>query len=329
LTSLLVESLLFGCFAVLYLISLWILVFEFRRRSHGSASMGIWLCVVVTFMVVLAMGHLVLDGDNIIRIFSQPDASGSCPGASLSDFASPSQNARLIAGMTITAVLSLVGDSFMLYRIFVVWDRAWRPLILPIVCILGMLSGAIACQYEFYHAGPSLAEALYTPGLYMSMVTYLTCSLAANLSILALLVGRLLWYDRAMRRYRLHARPSLTRRVARTIVQSEAMHSTMVIINLAAYAARSDSLLVATNALPSLIGISFTLIITHFGLYELAEGARGGLCHIDVETPDTAVRRVSHGRSSLPLAFSRHPNATRSSLNDDGKDQTDSSSQSS
>ncbi|KAI0758643.1 hypothetical protein BD413DRAFT_599154 [Trametes elegans] len=124
---------------------------------------------------------------------------------------------------------------------------------------------------------------------------------------MTLLVGRLLWYDKEIWRYRIKGRRSLSRRVARTIVQSEALHSIMVVMNLAAYAARSNLVVVTANALPPLIGISFTLIITHFGLYELTERARDQhvpTLYVDVEMPPPVlhISAWTDGPSSVCLS---------------------------
>ncbi|KAI0764141.1 hypothetical protein BD413DRAFT_194384 [Trametes elegans] len=200
LTSLLIESLLFGCFCVLYLVSLWTLAF--RRRSHGpSDSIGKCFLVMVTVMLVLSMTHLVIIGENIIWSFSDYNGPGGVSAALLS----PRRDTSLIASMAITAVLTLAVDNFMVrstpsaprsadckpirpqtqvYRIFVVWDRAWLPIVLPSVCMFGTVAGAAACAYEFYHARLGITQAMYSEQrMYVALATFLACSLAANLVI--------------------------------------------------------------------------------------------------------------------------------------------------
>lgn len=55
LVGLLIDGLLFGCFSVLYSISLWILVYKHRRHGRGSTRLGVWMFAIVTVMFLLAL----------------------------------------------------------------------------------------------------------------------------------------------------------------------------------------------------------------------------------------------------------------------------------
>ncbi|OJT04210.1 hypothetical protein TRAPUB_5087 [Trametes pubescens] len=77
-------------------------------------------------------------------------------------------------------------------------------------------------------------------------------------------------HDRIIRNYRADVPgPTIPWRVARTIVQSEAVYSATILANLILYATRSTGFFVTAYMLPPLVGISFTLIITHSGFDEI------------------------------------------------------------
>ncbi len=101
-------------------------------------------------------------------------------------------------------------------------------------------------------------------------------------------------HDRIIRNYRADVPgPTMPWRVARTIVQSEAVYSATILANLILYATRSTGFFVTAYMLPPLVvsarpysrvcnlspqaradvclwqGISFTLIITHSGFDEI------------------------------------------------------------
>ncbi|KAI0631555.1 hypothetical protein C8Q77DRAFT_1127552 [Trametes polyzona] len=103
------------------------------------------------------------------------------------------------------------------------------------------------------------------------MTAYFAITLLTNISISALLIGRILWVQRTIRTYRAGHRavPKGTRRAVRVVMQSETAYSVAVVFNLAAYLARSELVFITFASLPSLVGISFTLMITSIGLNEL------------------------------------------------------------
>ncbi|EIW52815.1 uncharacterized protein TRAVEDRAFT_31879 [Trametes versicolor FP-101664 SS1] len=77
-------------------------------------------------------------------------------------------------------------------------------------------------------------------------------------------------YDSIVRRYcTTTPGPTVHRKVARTIVQSEAVYSASILAQLVLYLTHSTYFLVAGYIFPPLVGISFTLIITHVGFDDI------------------------------------------------------------
>ncbi|KAL1943749.1 hypothetical protein VTO73DRAFT_4194 [Trametes versicolor] len=265
LTGLLLEGILFGCFTILYPISLWMLVYKHRRR--GYTRLGMFLFAIVTTMFLLALTHLALLADDVIEDFANHSAVANGP---LIFLVSGSGHSTTVASIVIHAVVSWIGDIFMTYRVFVIWNRSWKAIILPCLLFMGTCVVTGLCVYAFKNSHLDGGEALYADNVYALMTTYLALVLAMNITTLALILGQLMRHDRMIREYRVDAPgPTMPWRVARTIVQSEAVYSATILANLILYVTRSSGFFVTSFMLPPLVGISFTLIITHSGLDEI------------------------------------------------------------
>ncbi|KAL1943745.1 hypothetical protein VTO73DRAFT_4190 [Trametes versicolor] len=265
LTGLLLEGILFGCFAILYPISLWILLYKHGWR--GYSRLGMMLFSIVTIMFVLALTHLVLLAETIIEDFADHSTDANGP---LFFLLTGRGRGTTVASIVIHAVVSWIGEIFMAYRVFIVWGRSWKAIVLPCSLLAGTGVTIGFCVHAFKNSHLDVTEALYADNVSAFMTTYLALVLAMNIITLALILGRLMQHDRIIRNYRADSPgPTIPWRVARTIVQSEAVYSATILANLVLYVIRSTGFFVTAYMLPPLVGISFTLIITHSGFDEI------------------------------------------------------------
>ncbi|KAL1943744.1 hypothetical protein VTO73DRAFT_4189 [Trametes versicolor] len=270
LLSLLFEALLFGCFSILYPISLWMLVYRHRRDGDRYSRHVMWLFSIVTAMFLLDMTHLILSSLDYVMF---ADHSATADGAYLF-YLSGKEDGTSIGNMLLSAVVTLIGDGFMTYWVFIMWGHSWKSIFLPVSLIVSTIGKYLVALYV-PHPTPTLTalglgEALYDPKVYALMTTYFVLVLATNIVIVALIIGRLMWHERMVRLHDVDVLgPSIHRTVARTIIQSEALYSFTVGATLASYVARSDIFYVGSCIVPPLVGISFTLIITHVGFDDI------------------------------------------------------------
>ncbi|EIW52793.1 uncharacterized protein TRAVEDRAFT_53233 [Trametes versicolor FP-101664 SS1] len=270
LLSLLLEALLFGCFAILYPISLWILVYRHRRDGRRYTRHGIWLFSIVTVMFLLAMIHLIFNGLDCLIMFA--DHSTTADGPYLF-YISGREDGTAIPNMLFVVAVTFVGDSFMTYRVFTMWGRSWKSIFIPTSLILGAVGkfSVVLLMLEAHVSGLPLAQALYIDKVNAMMTTYLALVLATNIATVALIIGRLMWHERMVRLHHVDeiSGPSIQRTVVRTIIQSEALYSATIVGTLVSCAARSEAFFVCTSMVAPLVGISFTLIITHIGFDDI------------------------------------------------------------
>ncbi|KAI0328953.1 hypothetical protein GY45DRAFT_1435787 [Cubamyces sp. BRFM 1775] len=294
-----VDALLFGAHSILYSISVWILIYRHRRRP---TSPGLWMFAIVTFMWALACVYLCLVASHTIVAFVDHVDK---PGGPLTYFEHEGNVPSYMVGPVLFALLTLVGDCFMTYRIYVIWRRELTSLVIPTLLIVGGLVSAACTGQALYRSPGSLPSGLKAPAVYKPLIAYFVMTLVTNIVTTLLLLARILYYDREARSiFHSQTRASSVRwKVMKTVIQSEAIYSIAILVNLVLYAIGSNAVYITFAALPPLVGISFTMIIARIGLSEVLDDTKDG----DTQPGDLSTFRarnqtsVTTGRGSTQI----------------------------
>ncbi|EIW52818.1 uncharacterized protein TRAVEDRAFT_75099 [Trametes versicolor FP-101664 SS1] len=287
-----VETLLFGVFCVLYPISIWILVYR-QRRNRRRSTPSFWMTAVVTTMFLLAGTYLSIDVNHLSAAFADHSMT---PGGPLAYFERPGNDPSRYVSSTIFALMTVLGDAFMMYRIYVVWEQKWFSLIIPGLLLAGDLITTSLVADLLLGGTPLTYDLSFILVGRARFIAYFVVVLLTNIIMTLLLLGRLWWDDRRIRRHcPRDASNSVHWRVMKTIVQSQSVYSIGVVFNLAAYAAHSNLVLITNAILPQLIGISFTLIITRIGLSEVLN-----VTSDNRQTDATTIEFSDRGRTPPP-----------------------------
>ncbi|SJL17781.1 uncharacterized protein ARMOST_21343 [Armillaria ostoyae] len=128
-------------------------------------------------------------------------------------------------GISITAVMStVIADSIMIWRCWMVWGRRWPIVLLPILCLI---SGFV-CRILDMIAGFA-ANLQIMGGLDVSfLVIYISCILATTLWCTTLIVIRILTVTRGA-----NDRLRDYRHIIEVLVESSALHSVTLIVYIA------------------------------------------------------------------------------------------------
>ncbi|KAI0758645.1 hypothetical protein BD413DRAFT_289419 [Trametes elegans] len=254
-----VEAVLFGALCILYPLSIWLL--WLRRGRRGRKGFGLRLLVLTTLMFLLSATTVGVDTANSFIGYTMQ--SGQGPVASFAYFYQ--LNAPAYAMKTVLfSVLTMLGDGFMAFRVYVVWGRNLRVLGPSLPLLISTFATGLYSAYALHKS--SNVSSVNTARTGASI--FLSLSLITNVTITSLLLGRLLWCERQMRVHRLQTDISVHWKVMKTIILSEVWYSAALVVNLALYASDSSILFVTLDALPPLVSISFTLIIVGVGLGE-------------------------------------------------------------
>ncbi|KAI0753722.1 hypothetical protein C8Q74DRAFT_332339 [Fomes fomentarius] len=270
LIALFLESLLFGAFSILYFISIWILMY--REKHHGRTKLHKWMLATATAMFVLAIAHLCFDVQRAIAGFI---THGGTPTGTL-DFYNQLRNPTHVGKSVIYATQTLVGDSFVTYRMYVVWNRMPFIVVLPILLLIATGVAGYGICYQLTQVTGT--GAIFESNLVPWITSFFSLSLTTNVLATILITGRIVWSNQRVRKYRAGYASALTHwGVVETIVQSAAIYSAALISLLATYLAGSNAQYICLDSLQPLIGIVFTLIIIRVGLNEsTSESSRGG-----------------------------------------------------
>ncbi|KAI0655778.1 hypothetical protein C8Q70DRAFT_415098 [Cubamyces menziesii] len=272
LIALFMESMLFGAFTVLYAIAAWILLY--REKLRGRSRTNRMLFATSTVMWVLSVAHLAIDVVRAVQgfvVWGARQADGA--EAFYNIVSDPTEVAKDVVYITMT----LVADSFVSYRLWVVWNRVWWVLIVPVLLLIATaIAGYGACvEVGLTKAG----DAIFAGNLKPWIESFFALSLTTNLFATLLIAARIMWSNRRVRRYRPKGVPVAGSHweVIETMIQSAAIYSAALISLLGTYLANSNAQYVCLDTIQPLIGIVFTLIIIRVGLgYTVNDSVSGG-----------------------------------------------------
>ncbi|KAL5531042.1 hypothetical protein ACEPAG_3918 [Sanghuangporus baumii] len=256
LIGLVVESILYGLLICLTVSSWNILV---SRRRNGQ-PLNKSLLGVSVLMFILATLHLAV---NFRRVIVGMFRSSSLTGGSDAYFNSLSEPMSVFKN-AVYVVQTIVGDSFILYRVYAVWDGNTRVVIPMAVLLLADLVSGVFLVSAFKTAShPS--KGFYTIEIGRWALTFISVTMIINILCTGFIAGRIYWVERRLSKQSV----LLIRRlspIAIILVESGALYSCCLACQLATYVNGNYVLTILQAMMTSLIGVTYSLIIVRIGL---------------------------------------------------------------
>ncbi|KAK1233226.1 hypothetical protein PQX77_003623 [Marasmius sp. AFHP31] len=216
-------------------------------------------------MWVLSTVHWILD---VIRakaafIDTQPLPDGTL-GYYL-DLSNPLQAAKTAVYVTLT----LVGNGFMIYRCYIVWD-SWYMALPPAVMLCGTAVAGYGAAYKFSRVASGAQ--VFVPAIVPWVTSFFALAFSANIICAALVVIRILSIQRSVGRISgSPSRINLSLKAIFIVTESAALYSASVLSLLVLYTLNSNGQYPALDLTSPLIGIVFTLIILRVTLVSDSE----------------------------------------------------------
>ncbi|KAL1938109.1 hypothetical protein VTO73DRAFT_11938 [Trametes versicolor] len=235
--SVFLECMLFGAYAVTFFMGAWSLL-HMSYMGRPSRRDLVILGVNAT-MFALALSHVVLS-----VVVTQ---YGTLERVSDGLYKASNMTSHLgAARFCIYVTQTLICDTFMIYRAFVIWERQWKIIALPLILlILDAISGYISTTPK----GDNLIMMILFP-----CASFLTNSLSTALIMWRVLSGGANTVQ--------VARFTLYRRVITAIVQSAAVYSVASITLLVTVSVSPDSAYATCLTMfPPFIGLIFSLVV--------------------------------------------------------------------
>ncbi|KAL5513641.1 hypothetical protein ACEPAH_4040 [Sanghuangporus vaninii] len=248
--SIFVECILYGFFTFMFAVSVYVLL---KRRSKTEVVNRPLLVVSVT-MFVLATIHVGSDLQRVLDAFlDSPDAT---------KYLSMVNTALYTVKSTAYATQTLVGDGFMLYRLFLIWGGNRRVCFPILICFIASIGVAIGALQGFARASPNAP--VFITELHDWIVSFFSLTLFTNFSCTLLIAARIIWVHRRSSGALVGGTSVFP--AAMIIIESGMIYSACLIILLSLYLSGSFAQYILLDGVTQVIGIVFSLIIVRVGL---------------------------------------------------------------
>ncbi|KAJ3748814.1 hypothetical protein DFH05DRAFT_1456767 [Lentinula detonsa] len=238
LVSIFIQTLLYGAYTVVFVLTIWILVWR-RPAGQDINKLMLWISIV---MFILATMHICVNYTRIFMAFITYRNAEGGPAA----FFNILSNFTQIFGSAIYVTQTLVGDSVVLVRCYIVWGRQWYIVAFPMLLLLGSTASGIGILYSFAHIGDTQIFALE---LQNWIVSFFSLTLSTNFICTALVAYRICWNP-----------------VMLLVIESGAIYSATLLSLLILYKAESWFQYVLLDAISPIVGLVFSMIIVRIGL---------------------------------------------------------------
>ncbi|KZP27846.1 hypothetical protein FIBSPDRAFT_853035 [Athelia psychrophila] len=250
LISMVVESMFFGIFTVMFGYAVWVLV---CRRPPPILNR---LVITAALLFAVAVMHFSVDTYRVVAGFiTYRDALGG-PVAYLNNLA----NGVYLFKSSLYVVQTLIGDACMIYRCWIIWQKKHWIVAFPCLLLLSCAASGIGVVYSFSRQGPT-SQVFGFAGWVSS---FFSITLATNTISTILIVYRIWSVDRAAGKFRQTA--SALKPVMLVVVESGLIYSVSLVCLLAAYFSGSWGHFIILDSLTPIIGIVFSMIIVRIGL---------------------------------------------------------------
>ncbi|KAJ2932982.1 hypothetical protein H1R20_g4130, partial [Candolleomyces eurysporus] len=158
------------------------------------------------------------------------------------------------------AAQTFIGDGILIYRCYIIFNKRWWVVILPILMWLATaVCSGVTVYIEATIGSGDLGQSQFEP--FISSTLSLT--LATNVITTALIVYRIYKIQSRAANHTVStgSTSSPYSRLIRTLIECGAMYTASIIVLFACYLADSNAILPVSNSVVQIIGITFNLLI--------------------------------------------------------------------
>ncbi|KAJ6576705.1 hypothetical protein DFH09DRAFT_366223 [Mycena vulgaris] len=254
LVSIFIQTLLYGAYTVVFILTCWVLLY--KRPKHEPVNKPMLGFSIVMF--VLATMHIGVNYTRILRAFIiYKDEPGGTPAYfnMLSEFTQ-------VFGSAIYVAQTLVGDSVVLYRCYLVWERQWQVVAFPFILLMGSATTGVGILYSFAVVVPE-AE-IFVVQLQHWILSFFSVTLATNIICTGLVAFRLWDINRQVKEFS-ESNHSFNP-IILLVIESGAIYSATLMTLLILYKTESWFQYVLLDAVSPIVGLVFSMIIVRIGL---------------------------------------------------------------
>ncbi|KAF9255671.1 hypothetical protein L218DRAFT_1008306 [Marasmius fiardii PR-910] len=196
---------------------------------------------------------------------------------------------------------TFIGDAMLLFRCYIVYERSWKVIIVPVILWIGGTVTGVLLIYTF--ATLKAPAFISTTNAQPYGDTAIGISLAINVVTTGLIVWRIWSIDKQNTSVMtndtdMRARSSKLRRVVRILIDSAGLYTIATIIFVITYVTGSNASYPTSDCLVQIIGISFNLIIIRVDagkstFTSMSDSAGTSLVPLPLQMPEITPRTAS------------------------------------
>ncbi|KAJ7454186.1 hypothetical protein FB451DRAFT_1280423 [Mycena latifolia] len=254
----LVAGFLYGIFLVLFATNLYIRTTRYaRQRQFVSRGALWWNPIVISTIAIFATctAHWILT----IQVFFQGFLNTTDPTATLLFYLDDGRPIQ-VTRTSLTMIALLIGDALIIHRLWLIWNREFRVVALPVLTWLGVLVSGIFLVYTSSHSSIGNNKLLTSAGKWLTANWILT--VFTNVYCTVVMAWRIWTSSREMG----NIDGGLLLSTLVILVESAAIWTAWALFFAVAYQAGSSVSVLATDLSGPILGLVNMLIHLRVGL---------------------------------------------------------------
>ncbi|KAF8888818.1 hypothetical protein BD779DRAFT_433557 [Infundibulicybe gibba] len=250
LIGLLTHSALYGIYLVFFIGALYV---TYTRRLEGhlkAVNMFLFTGTIVLFLLITAnwvIQILRMADAFIYRIDESPDQYYAA------------KTPKSVTNIALNMSQTIVADSTMVYRFYIVWGRSLRVILLPLVLIIGLIGTGCGAAYSM----SSISRLTGQSNFFYTVVSFLGATLMLNLAISGLISYRIWSVNRVVAGLSSRHR---TYSVVYILLENAMLYVACVGSALIGVILGDTYQFIVLDTMGPVVGIAFCLIIVWVGL---------------------------------------------------------------
>ncbi|KAJ6603568.1 hypothetical protein DFH09DRAFT_1354708 [Mycena vulgaris] len=274
--TVILQSLLYGIFLVCFFINLYLRVSKYANPKQFRTAW--WNPVVVSMVAILLThsGHWILT----VVCFAAAVLSGSLDTEAALLYYGPDSSQRTqVVRSALADMTVLIGDAVIIHRLWLIWNRNFSVVVLPIISWVGVLVCGVAVTYLQSHGGNDVFAT--RAGGWVTANWALPMMRVINVYCTALIAWQIWSTSRVVK----DLGDGLLMPVLAILVESAAMWTAWAVFFAVAYQTHSLSELIAQDLMPSMVAL--TNIFIHLRVaFGWSRTSTQGTSRSDVMTSD-------------------------------------------
>ncbi|KAF7428352.1 hypothetical protein PC9H_007574 [Pleurotus ostreatus] len=303
LAGIVVHSTLFGIYCILFVGSLYVF---FAKGNGVRRPINRFLLFVDITLFLLIVVHWILQIDRLFEAFIYKAREPGGPAA----YYKAAREVKFVVKTAFYVAQMFVGDTTMIYRLYIVWGGDWRIIVLPTITTTALTIAGINVVVSFARQAPGVD--IFTSASGHWIVTVFATTLFTNILVTCAPAFDYGLFDHDVDDIDNQQHSSLgvfgpsandlmtstdaVPPVIQIVVESALIYTVCLLITHVSYLAKAPFQFIALDATSPAIGIAFALLVVRVGLGRGAE---------NITTAHTTGRRdgpTRTGRSIIRFA---------------------------